>query len=82
MKTIPNPLYAKPVASRKMGDGRSDIGRQEIEVDHSPSTQWLGGREAPVAGGHPSSISQTPSTDRVQHERPKRFVYGQEKKAN
>ncbi len=27
MKTIPNPLYAKPGALRKMGDGRSDMGQ-------------------------------------------------------
>jgi len=66
MKTIPNPLYAKPVASPKMGDGPTSlqasrtreelrrVGSEGSEVGRSPSTQGLGGREAPVAG--PTSL--------------------------
>ena len=48
----------------------------------SPSTQGLGGREAPVAGVSPSSNSGLPSANEVapvRNERPKRFVYGEKK---
>ena len=64
------------------GYGISDMGGEE--GGRSPSTQGLGGREAPVAGGSPSSNSDLPSANEaapVRNERPKRFVYG-EKKGN
>jgi len=104
MKTIPNPLYAKPVALRKMGDGRSpqpqraggwatatpsEIERAEgssgrvAEGGRSPSTQGLGGREAPVAG--PTSLQTSPTREELRrvedeaapakHGRPQRFIY-------
>ena len=74
MRTTPNPLYAKPVASRKMGDGRSEM----RDVDKRQGTE-VGGQGS-VVGDHPSSISENPSTVQKTHERPKRFVYGDKNK--
>lgn len=76
MKKMPNPLYAKQVASLKMGDGRSDIGGQKTEA--AGQMAEVGGQQA-VISGHPSSISENPSTVQQKHERPTRFVYGVKK---
>ena len=76
MKKMPNPLYAKQVASLKMGDGRSDIGGQKTEA--AVQMAEVGGQQA-VISGHPSSISENPSTVQQKHERPTRFVYGVKK---
>jgi hypothetical protein len=72
MRTIPNPLYAKPEALRKMGDGRSDIGGQDSVV----------GGQGAVVDGHPSSISENLPTCTQKHERPKRFVYRKKTRHN
>ena len=84
MKTIPNPLYAKPVASPKMGDGRSPQPQRAggwatatpSEIERAEGS----GGQGSVVSGPPSSISENPSSDLVRHERPKRFVYGEKKK--
>ena len=78
MRTIPNPLYAKPEALRKMGDGGSGMeggapggGRQEVEGS-PPSPQTSQTRE------EPQRVEEGAGS--MQHERPKRFVYGENSK--
>ena len=74
MKTIPNPLYAKPGGLRKMGDGRSDIGQnvagslKREEGKKAEDRRWeIGDRETEDRGlrtedgGLASSIPQTTS---------------------
>ena len=91
MKTIPNPLYAKPGALRKMGDGRSEMGRNEAGREVEDRRWEIGGRETEdrglrtEGGGLASSIPQTPSAAQPEagqerHERPRRFIYGEKKK--
>jgi hypothetical protein len=77
MKTIPNPLYAKPEALRKMGDGRSDMGRKVAgslkreEGEKVDDRRWeIGNRETEDRGlrtedgGLASFSPQTPSAAR------------------
>jgi hypothetical protein len=67
MRTIPNPLYAKPVASLKMGVGISEL---------SSHTMAEGKRgQVEVSGHPPAQVEAAP----VRHERPKRFTYGEKK---
>ena len=91
-KTIPNLLWIRPEALRKMGDGRSDIeggsargvrreGAEQVAGYGLPATgEGRAGGQGSVVSGHPSSISKNPSTDSVRHERPKRFIYGKKNK--
>jgi hypothetical protein len=69
MKKIPNPLYAKPEAFGKMGDGRSDMGRN----DAGSVKREAAGEEKPKSENGNSEAAP------VRHERPTRFVYGNKK---
>jgi len=68
-KKMPNPLYvqAKAAPAKNMelvASGRRDGAGEKFEA---------------VGSGHPSSISESQSSDSVRHERPTRFVYGEKK---
>ena len=68
-KKMPNPLYVQAkVAPAK-----------NMELAESRRREGAGEKRESVGSGHPSSISESPSTDLVRHERPTRFVYGQKK---
>ncbi len=82
MKTIPNPLYAKPGALRKMGDGKSDMGQNLTGSLKREEGRPKDSSQLSEVRGLASSIPQTPSAAQPEagqerHERPKRFVYGQ-----
>jgi hypothetical protein len=82
MKAIPNPLYAKPEALRRMGDGRSDMGQNVAGSIKREAGRPKDSSQLSEVGGLASSIPQTPSAAQPEagqerHERPKRFVYGQ-----
>ena len=78
-----NSVLSQEGKNKDMGYGISDMGS-----GHSPSTQGLGGREAPVAGPTSLQASETQEELRrvedevapVKHERPTRYVYGEKKK--
>ena len=69
----PTSLQASPTREelRRVEDERAEGGR-------SPSTQGLGGREAPVSV--PTAISESLSTGPQKHERPTRYVYEKKKR--
>ena len=67
MKTIPNPLYAKPEALPKAGVGRSEV---------DSHTMAEGKRGQVEVSGH---IAAQAEAAPVRHERPKRFTYGKKK---
>jgi len=82
MKTIPNPLFAKPEALRKMEDGRSDMGQNLTGSLKREEGRPKDSSQLSEVRGLASSIPQTPSAAQPEagqerHERPKRFVYGQ-----
>jgi len=82
MKTIPNPLSAKPDALRRMGDGRSGIGQSEAGSLKREEGRPKDSSQLSEVGGLASSIPQTASAEQPEaaqekHERPKRFVYGE-----
>ena len=79
MKKTGNPLYVKPGAGRKLGDGGSDIGYGRSDVG-GKTTGAVG--QGSVDGGRPSSIPDFPAANEAatpKHERPTRFVYGKKK---
>jgi len=92
MKKTPNPLYAKPVASPKMGDGRSPQpqragGWATATPSEIERAEGSSGRGSVVS---PTSLQASQTREELRrvedeavpqkHERPKRFVYGEGKK--
>jgi len=78
MKKIPNPLYAKP--DRLAGGGRGQGAEKAAGYGLQATGEGGSGGRGSVVGGHPSTISESPSTVQQKHERPTRFVYGEKKK--
>ena len=74
MRTVPNPLFVKAGAGRKMGVGSWKMGDGETE-NRGQRTEDSG---LPSSNSGSSSAEQ-PEAAQVRHERPKRFVYGGKK---
>jgi hypothetical protein len=80
MKTIPNPLYAKPGALRKMGDhslstleaGPLRGGRSDMGVSAAGNVKQEVEKKEKAEGENRNA-----ETAPVIHQRPKRFVYGE-----
>ena len=65
---------------RLAGGERREAAEQAAGYGLPATGEGRAGGQGSVVSDHPSSISEPPSTESVRHERPKRFVYGEDSK--
>lgn len=65
---------------RLAGGGRREAAEQAAGYGLPAIGEGRAGGQGSVVSDHPSSITEPPSTESVRHERPKRFVYGEDSK--